>query len=233
MPTVLCNSIVDDWRLCATGKEAPKQLQSAIQITRNFDGATPTKQMEKEVRQTAGQFGMKIESFEKQVGHPVTNKCNRDRTNQNKRTDEATRTVARIASTQMHGIRGPCATHCNECNPQVLAIACGMPSEQSQGALTSQIMRTLWPTGANMRSKEIVLAVLVKGHRIDPVQVCVYQILITLKTMLRSNGTWIPLWRRAWEAMQKRRVNQVQRDWRSMWTESSGGLGGHGKTRSR
>ena len=25
-PTVLCNSIVDDRRLCATGKEAPKQL---------------------------------------------------------------------------------------------------------------------------------------------------------------------------------------------------------------
>ena len=40
-----------------------------------------------------------------------------------------------------------------------------MPSEQSKGGLTSQIMRTLWPTGTNMRSKEIVLAVLVKGHR--------------------------------------------------------------------
>ena len=97
----------------------------------------------------------------------------------------------------MHGIRGPCATHCNECNPQLLAIACGMPSEQSQGALTSQIMRTLWPTEANMRSKEIVLAVLVKGHRTDP---GAYQTLTTLNTMLRSNGTWIPLWRQAWEA---------------------------------
>ena len=29
----LCSSIVDDRRLCATGKEAPKQLQAAIQIT--------------------------------------------------------------------------------------------------------------------------------------------------------------------------------------------------------
>ena len=57
---VLCNSIVYDRRLCATGKEAPKLLQSAIQITSDFDGATgtrfnpltstcatPTKQMEK------------------------------------------------------------------------------------------------------------------------------------------------------------------------------------------
>ena len=53
--------------------------------------------MEKEVQQTAEQFGMKIVSFEKQVGYPVTCKGNGDRTNQNLRTDEATRTVARIA----------------------------------------------------------------------------------------------------------------------------------------
>ena len=66
VPTVLCNSIVDDRRLCATGKEAPKQLQLAIQVTRDFDRATgtrfnplkstcttPTKQLEKEVQQTA------------------------------------------------------------------------------------------------------------------------------------------------------------------------------------
>ena len=37
----------------------------------------------------------------------------------------------------------------------------------------SQIMRTLWPTGANMRSKESLLAVLVEQDRIDPVQVWV------------------------------------------------------------
>ena len=87
VPTVHCNSIVDDRRLCATGKEAPKLLQSAIQITSDFDGATgtrfnplkstcatPTKQMEKEVQQTAEQFGTKIVSFEKQVGYPVTYK---------------------------------------------------------------------------------------------------------------------------------------------------------------
>ena len=42
-----------------------------------------------------------------------------------------------------------------------------------------------------MRSKEIVRAVLVKGHRTDPVQVWVYQTLATLKMMRRSNGTWI------------------------------------------
>ena len=97
-------------RLCATGEEAPKHLQSAVQITRDSGGATGTrfnplkstcatqiKQMEKEVQQTAEQFWRKIASFEKHIGYPVTFKGNRDRTNQNKRTDEATRTVARFA----------------------------------------------------------------------------------------------------------------------------------------
>ena len=54
---------------------------------------------------------MKIVSFEKQVGYPVTCKGNRDRTNQNKRTDEATRTVARIARLPKgFGFESPCAT---------------------------------------------------------------------------------------------------------------------------
>ena len=98
VPTVICNSIVEDRRLCATEKEAPRLLQSVIQITSDSDGAmetrfnplkstcaTPTKQMEKEVQQTAAQLGKKIVSFEKQVGYPVTYKDNRDRTNENKR----------------------------------------------------------------------------------------------------------------------------------------------------
>ena len=163
VPAVFCNSIVDDWRLCATGKEAPKLLQSAIQITSDFDGATgtrfnplkstcatPTRQMEKEVQQTAEQFGMKIGSFEKQVGYPVTFQGNRDRTNQNKRTVEATRTVARIARLPK-GFGFEARARLVETNAipwYQFAIECGMPSEQSQGALTSQIMRTLWPAGA-------------------------------------------------------------------------------------
>ena len=142
VPTVLWNSIVDDRRLCATGKEAPKQLQSAIQIT-DFDGATgtrfnplkstcatPTKQMEKEVLQTAEQFGMKIASFEKQVGYPVTCKGNRDRTNQNKRTDEATRTVTRTARLPT-GFGFEARARLIETNAfsrYQFAIECGMPS---------------------------------------------------------------------------------------------------------
>ena len=77
-----------------------------IQVTRDFDRATgtrfkplkstcatPTRQMQ----HTAEQFGMKIVTFEKKVKYPVTDEGNRDRRNQNKRTDEATRTVASIA----------------------------------------------------------------------------------------------------------------------------------------
>ena len=40
-----------------------------------------------------------------------------------------------------------------------------------------------------MRSKEVILAVLVKGHRTDLVQVWAFQTLATLRTMLRSNAT--------------------------------------------
>ena len=43
IPAVLCNSIVDDRRLCVTGKSAPKQLQAAIQLTRDIDTATVTR----------------------------------------------------------------------------------------------------------------------------------------------------------------------------------------------
>ena len=201
VPTVLCNSIVDDRRLCATGKEAPKQLQSDIQITRDFDGATrtrfnplkstcatPTKQVEKEVQQTSEQSGMKIVSFENQVGYPVTCNGNRDRTNQNKGTDEATRTVAGIARlSKGFGFEARARLiETNAIHRYQFAIECGIPNEQSHGALTSQIMRTLWPVGATMRSKETVLAVLVKGHRTDPVQVRVYQTLTTLKMMLKQ-----------------------------------------------
>ena len=151
------------------------------------------------MQQTAEQFGMKIVSFEKQVGYPVTHKGNRDRTNQNKRTDEATRTAARIARLP-RGFGSEARARLIETNaiPRYLfAIECGKPSEQSQGWLSSQIMRTLWPTGANMRSKEVVLAVLVKGHRIDPVQIWAYQTLATLKTMLKSNESWVSPWRQA------------------------------------
>ena len=172
VPAALCNSIVDDQRLRATRKEAPKQSQSAIQITSDFDGVTgtrfnplkstcarPTKQMEKEMQQTAEQFGMKI----------VKNRGNRDKTNQNKRTDEATRTVARIVRLPKSlGFEARARLIETNAIPRYqFATECGMP----QGALTSQKMRTLWPTGANMRSKKIVLAALVKGHRTDPVHV--------------------------------------------------------------
>ena len=225
MLTVLCNSIVDDRRLCATGQEEPKQLQSAMQVTRDFDRATgtrfnplkstcatPIRQMEKEVQQTAEQFGMEIVSFQKQVGYPVTYKGNRDRTKQNKRTDEATRTVARIARLP-RGFGFEARARLIETNaiPRYqIAIECGLPSEQSQAGLTSQIMRTLWPAGANMGSKETVRAVLVKGHRTDLVQVWAYQTLKTLKTILRSNETRVPLWRQAWESHAKKKKDHTR-----------------------
>ena len=186
-----------------------------------------TEPLEKEVQQTAEQFGMKIVSFEKQVGYSVTYKGKRDRTNQNKRTDEATRTVARIARLP-RGFGFEVRARLFEASAiprDQFAIECGMPSEQSQGGLTSQIMRTLWPTGANMRSKEFVLAVLVKGHRTDPVQVWAYQTLTTLKTMLRSNETWSRYGDRHGKPCRKEGSHQVQRAWQPTRTECSGDVG--------
>ena len=83
-------------------------------------------------------------------------KGNRDRTNQDKRTDDATPTVARIARLP-RGFGFEARARVIETNaiPRYqFAIECGLPSEQSLGGLTSQIMRTLWPTGANMRSRD-------------------------------------------------------------------------------
>ena len=155
----------------------------------------------------SGPVWVEFVSFEKQVGYPVTYKGNRDRASQNKRTDEATRTVARIARLPRgFGFEAPARLETNAISRYQFAIECGMPSEQSLGGLTAQIMRTSWPTGANMRSREVVLAILVKGHRTDPVQVWACQTLTMLRTMLRANATWVPLWQQAWKAMQKRRI---------------------------
>ena len=71
--------------------------------------------------------------LEKQVGYPVTYKGNRDRTNQNKRTDDAPRTVARIARLpkgfgpvrgslkrmQSPGTNLPSSAGCRASNPKV------------------------------------------------------------------------------------------------------------------
>ena len=156
------------------------------------------------MQQTVEQFRKKIVSFEKQVGYPVTHKGNRDRTNQDKRTDEATRIVARIARLPRgFGFEAHARLiETNAIHRYHFATECGMPSEQSQGALTSKIMRTLWPTRANMRSKEIVLAVLVKGHRTDPVQVWVCQTMTDTENDAWEESAW------------------VQRDWRPTLTES-------------
>ena len=71
-----------------------------------------------------------------------------------------------------------------------------------------------------MRSKVSALAVLVKGHRIDQVQVWANQTLATLKTMLKSNESRVPLWRQAWEAMQG--ADLVQRAWEVMGESTRG-----------
>ena len=43
-------------------------------------------------------------------------------------------------------------------------------------------MDTLWPAGADMMSKEVVLSMRVRSHKTDPVQVWIYQTMTALRT---------------------------------------------------
>ena len=148
--------------------------------------------LEKRAQQTADQFEMKVVSFEKEVGYPVMYNGNRDRKNPDKRTDAATRTVARIARLlKGFGLDARARLDTNAIPKYPFAIECRLPSEQSLSGLTSQITRTLWPTGAKMT----VLTVLL-----------MYRTLTMLRTMLSENSTWTPLWQRAWEATRRRRI---------------------------
>ena len=178
---------------------------------------------------------MNLVSFDKRVGYPVTYIGHRDRKNQDKRTDAATRTVARISRLPKgFGFEARARlfeTHAIQKDP--FAIECGVPSEQSLGGFTSQIMRTLWPTGANMRSKEVVLTMPVKGHRTHPIQVWIHQTPTILRTMLSENSTWIPLWQQAWEAMRRRRVGPGTEDWQPLFPGCSSAWEGLGGGRSR
>ena len=84
-----------------------------------------------------------------------------------------------------------------------------------------------------MRSKEVVLAVMVKGQRTDLVHVWAYQTLTTLKVMLRATRHGFRCGDRHGKPCRREESDRVQRVWRPTLTESSGGLGGHGRTRSR
>ena len=48
-------------------------------------------------------------------------------------------------------------------------------------SLTSAVMRAVWGTKRKMRSKEIVLSLLVPGHLVDPTQALAYQCLCMLR----------------------------------------------------
>ena len=53
--------------------------------------------------------------------------------------------------------------------------------------LTSAIMRAVWGTKRKLRSKEVVLSLLVPGHLVDPKQASIYQCLRMLRRQLQKN----------------------------------------------
>ena len=153
VPATLCNSVVDERRLCATGQTAPKQLRTAIHLTRDFDSHGSKIQFTQinlcDANQVDGERGAANcgpvwdEGRELRETSRLPSHTQREQ-RQNKRTDEATRTVARIARLP-RGFGFEARARLIETNaiPRYhFAIECGMPSEQSLGGLTSQIMRT-------------------------------------------------------------------------------------------
>ena len=67
-------------------------------------------------------------------------------------------------------------------------------------SLTSAIMRTLWGTRRALRSRDVVLSLLVPGHRVDPRQASVYQCLCTLRRFIKRQPDLRAMLLRCWQA---------------------------------
>ena len=62
------------------------------------------------------------------------------------------------------------------------------------------VMRALWGTKRALRSKEIVMSVLVPGHLVDPRQVSVYQCLCTMRRFVLKRPDLHAMMLRCWQA---------------------------------
>ena len=173
---------------------------------------------------------MKIVSFEKQVGYPVTYKGNRDRTNQNKKTDEANRTVARIArlpkgfgfeararlieTNATPGTNLPSSAGCRASahitnNAHPLAHRSKHENERDCAGSTVRRTQDRPSTGLGVPNPDNTENDAQEQRDMDPV--------------VDRHG----------KPCRIEESNQAQREWRPTLTESSGGLGVHGRTRSR
>ena len=69
------------------------------------------------------------------------------------------------------------------------------------GRLRSAMLSALWGAGRRLRCKEVVLTLLSKGHKLDPVQVDAYEALLALRRMIAHRtdlrGVFVSTWHAA------------------------------------
>ena len=76
----------------------------------------------------------------------------------------------------------------------------GCMTARSLNCLTSAVMRAVWGTKRSLRSKEIVLSLLVPGHLVDPRQAGIYQCLCTLRRFVEKRADLHAVLFRCWHA---------------------------------
>ena len=64
--------------------------------------------------------------------------------------------------------------------------------------LSSACMAAVWGSTRKLRCKEVVMTLLVQGHRVDPLMAASYQCLVTLRRQLRKKPDLMPAVQRTW-----------------------------------
>eukprot|EP00973_Karenia_brevis_P067342 9366875-Karenia_brevis.AAC.1 len=65
-------------------------------------------------------------------------------------------------------------------------------------SLQSVVVRAIWGSSRRFRCKEILLSILVPGHRVDPHQACAYSCLVQWQRLMKSRGDLHLLFESTW-----------------------------------
>eukprot|EP00660_Eupelagonema_oceanica_P019687 gene19687-biopygen9550 len=73
------------------------------------------------------------------------------------------------------------------------------PSEAAQRHFRSAVLQSVWRQHHRKRCPEVVMTLIARGHRLDPVQALPYRRVLALRRLLMLRPELLPLVRRAWE----------------------------------
>jgi hypothetical protein len=81
-------------------------------------------------------------------------------------------------------------------------FACEVSRTQKRpvARLSSAVMKAVWGAGRRQQCKEIVLTLMLPGHRVDPEQVVAYKSFATLRRVLTANPQWRGAFQATWRA---------------------------------